>query len=50
VDGVRLGALKAADGAFDYEIPSDIDLSELRYAMVWCDQFAVLFATALLEA
>jgi len=49
-DGVRLGALKATDGAFNYEIPPGIDISELRYAMVWCDQFAVLFATALLEA
>lgn len=49
-DGVRLGTLKATDGAFNYEIPAGVDISGLNYAMVWCDRFAVLFATAPLEA
>lgn len=48
-DGIRLGGLKATDGAFNYEIPAGTDVSNLRYAMVWCDRFAVLFATAPLD-
>lgn len=48
-DGVRLGELKATDGAFNYEVPAGTDVSSLRYAMVWCDRFSVLFATAALE-
>ncbi len=49
-DAVRLGELKATDGAFNYEVPAGTDVSTLQYAMVWCDRFSVLFATALLEA
>ena len=49
-DGIRLGGLKATDGAFNYEVPAGTDISALRYAMVWCDRFAVLFATAELSA
>lgn len=48
-DAIRLGGLKATDGAFNYEVPSGTDVSTLRYAMVWCDRFGVLFATAPLE-
>lgn len=48
-DAVRLGGLKATDGAFNYEVPAGTDVSKLRYAMVWCDRFAVLFATAPLD-
>lgn len=45
-DAVKLGELKATDGAFNYEIPAGVDVASLGYAMIWCDQFAVLFATA----
>ena len=45
-DAVKLGELKATDGAFNYEIPAGVDVGGLGYAMVWCDAFAVLFATA----
>lgn len=48
-DGIRLGELKATDGAFNYELPPGTDIGPLQYAMVWCDQFAVLFATAPLQ-
>ena len=47
---VNLGELKATDGAFNYEIPPGTDVSELTNALVWCRQFAVLFATAPLAA
>ncbi len=44
--GLNLGELKATDGAFNYEIPEGTDLSAYRSAVVWFEQFAVLFATA----
>jgi len=48
---LNLGKLKATDGAFNYEIPSGIDVSKIKSAIVWCKQFAVLFAHAtLMEA
>ena len=43
---VKLGGLLATDGAFNYEIPSGMSLEEIRSVVVWCDAFAVLFATA----
>ena len=45
--GLNLGELKATDGAFNYEVPEGTDLSAYRSAVVWCEQFAVLFATAM---
>ena len=45
-DAVKLGELKATDGAFNYEIPAGTDVTNLGHAMIWCDQFGVLFATA----
>ena len=48
-DAVNLGDLKATDGAFNYEIPADVDISEFRSAVVWCKRFAVLFGHATLE-
>lgn len=47
--GLNLGELKATDGAFNYEVPEGTDLSAYRSAVVWCEQFAVLFATATLS-
>jgi len=43
---VKLGELKATDGAFNYEIPPGVTLEQLRSAVVWCDAFAVLFGHA----
>lgn len=43
---LKLGRLKATDGSFNYEIPSDTDIQAFKSAMVWCEQFAVLFGTA----
>jgi len=34
--GVKLGELKATDGAFNYEIPAGVTLEQLRSAVVWC--------------
>jgi hypothetical protein len=43
---VELGRLKATDGSFNYTLPPDLDLSGARSIVIWCKQFAVLFATA----
>ena len=48
-DAVNLGDLKATDGAFNYEIPSDLDIEEFQSAVVWCRRFAVLFGHATLQ-
>lgn len=43
---INLGALKATDGAFNYEVPAGTDVSQFKSAIVWCKQFSVLFAVA----
>ena len=48
-EAINLGDLKATDGAFNYEIPADIDIEEFQSAVVWCRRFAVLFGHATLE-
>jgi hypothetical protein len=45
---VNLGRLKATDGAFNYDVPPEVDISRVRSAVVWCRQFSTLFATATL--
>jgi hypothetical protein len=45
-DAVNLGGLKATDGAFNYELPEGLDIAAFKSAIVWCDEFDVLFATA----
>lgn len=50
VDGaINLGELKATDGAFNYEVPAGTDVEQYQYAIVWCRQFEVLFASAPLD-
>lgn len=43
---INLGRLKATDGAFNYEVPAEVDASKFRSAVVWCRRFSVLFAVA----
>ena len=43
---VNLGGLKATDGAFNYELPPGTDITQFASAIVWCRQFATLFAVA----
>ncbi len=49
-EALNLGQLKATDGAFNYELPSDVDISTIKSAVIWCRQFSVLFAHAELSA
>jgi hypothetical protein len=47
VDGaINLGGLKATDGSFNYAIPDGVDVGQFAGVVIWCRQFAVLFATA----
>lgn len=48
VDGefVNLGRLKGNVGEQNYEIPSDVDLSEFSTVVVWCRRFSVAFTAA----
>lgn len=47
---LELGTLKATDGAFGYELPVGTDPADFESALIWCKQFAVLFAFAPLAA
>jgi hypothetical protein len=47
---LELGTLKATDGAFGYELPEGTDPADFASAVIWCKQFAVLFAVAPLTA
>ena len=48
-DGAKdlyLGALKATNGTFTYELPAGTKLDDYRSVVVWCRVFAVLFTWA----
>jgi hypothetical protein len=48
-DGSRdlyLGALKATNGSFNYELPVGTPLADYRSVVVWCRAFTVLFTWA----
>jgi hypothetical protein len=47
---LELGTLKATDGTFGYDLPPGSDPAAFASAVIWCKQFAVLFAVAALEA
>ena len=48
-EAVNLGELKATDGTFSYEIPPEVSAEDIASAVVWCQAFGVLFATATLD-
>ena len=43
---LKLGRLKATDGAFNYDIPIGTDLAKFQSVVVWCERFTTLFGTA----
>jgi hypothetical protein len=49
-DSLEVGRLKATEGAFGYDLPDGFDPAEFRSALIWCKQFAHLFAVAPFEA
>jgi hypothetical protein len=48
-DGARdlyLGALKATNGSFNYELPAGTAVADYKSVVVWCRAFTVLFTWA----
>ena len=45
-----LGRLKGNSGDQNYELPADLDLSQYKSVVIWCQAFAVPFAAAPLTA
>jgi hypothetical protein len=48
-DGSRdlyLGALKATNGSFNYELPAGVSVVDYKSVVVWCRAFTVLFTWA----
>ena len=46
---LELGRLKATDGSFGYDLPAGTDPDDFSSAIIWCKQFAHLFAVAPFE-
>jgi len=46
---IELGRLRATDGSFNTPIPPGTDVAGTRSIVIWCREFAVLFAVAPLE-
>ena len=49
-DYIDLGSLKGNVGNQNYEIPTDVDLSEYQSVVIYCMPFHVLFASATLNS
>jgi len=45
-----LGPLKATNGSFNYMVPADLDLSNVRSVVVWCRAFTVTVTWAPISA
>lgn len=48
-DAIEIGRLKADKGNQNYQLKAGTDVSAARSVVIWCKQFAVLFATAPLD-
>ncbi len=40
---VNLGKLKSTSGKQTYDIPDGTDIDQFKFALIWCQQFSVLF-------
>jgi hypothetical protein len=40
---VNLGKLKSTNGKQTYAIPDQTDIVQFKFALIWCQQFSVLF-------
>ncbi|UDY34510.1 DM13 domain-containing protein [Dermatobacter hominis] len=47
---VKVGGLKGNIGTQSYALPDDLDPSEFRSVVIWCDRFSVPFGAAELQA
>ena len=46
---INLGILKSTNGNQQYAVSGMPSLSEYKYVLIWCQQFGVLFGSALLN-
>ncbi len=46
---VSLGALKAVSGNFEYTFDLNTDVSTNNNVLIWCEDFSVLFGSAVLQ-
>lgn len=47
--GVNLGPLPATDGSYNIALPDDLDLSQYKSVVIWCEAFSVTFSVASLS-
>ena len=47
--GVNLGSLPATDGSYNIALPDDLDLSQYKSVVIWCEAFSVTFSVASLS-
>ena len=45
-NSLYLGALKATNGSFNYEVPSTADVAQYKSVVVWCRNFSTLITWA----
>ena len=45
----EIGKLKATSGSFSYDFSDAINTSEYKYVLIWCEDFSVLFGSAILQ-
>ncbi len=43
---VNLGDLKSTTGKQVYSIPSTVDITQMKFVLIWCQQFSVRFGKA----
>jgi hypothetical protein len=43
---INLGNLKSTNGKHVYSIPDGTDIAQFKFALIWCQQFSVLFGKA----
>jgi len=49
VNFISLGVLKSTSGNQNYNVTGMPDISQYKYALIWCQQFGVLFGSAQLK-
>jgi len=43
---VNLGSLKSTTGKQTYSIPATVDIVQMKFVLIWCQQFSVRFGKA----
>ena len=46
---INIGKLKSINGNQVYALPSDLDFTQYKYALIYCEKYSVLFGSAELK-